>query len=67
MFDNLVDATKYAFETHYMPIIKDNNNHNWRIERYYNEYVDNAIKAYLPILDAIYKSYAPKKDPSRKE
>jgi hypothetical protein len=41
--------------------------HTWRINRYYNEFVDNYIKAHLPYLDALYKSWAPRKDPGKRE
>jgi hypothetical protein len=41
--------------------------HIWRKERYYTEQVDNMLKAHLPILDAVWKSYAKNKDPGRKE
>jgi len=47
--------------------MKSFNNHEWREKRYYNENVDNIIRAYLPLFDALYKCYAPKKDPGRKE
>jgi len=41
--------------------------HTWRKQRYYNEMVDNFYKAHLPILDAVYKSFALNKDPGKKE
>lgn len=41
--------------------------HQWRISRYYNEFVDNYIKSHLPYLDALYKSWAPRKDPGKRE
>ena len=41
--------------------------HIWRKERYYFETVDNFFKAHLPIIDALYKSWAPRKDPGRRE
>lgn len=50
-----------------MPSIKDYNVHNWRTEKYYNEPVDNTIKAFFPILDALYKSYTSIKEPGRRE
>lgn len=66
-FTNLVEAIKYSFENHFYPVIKDFDNHKWRLQRYYNEEVDNVIKAYLPIFDGVYKSWAPRKDPRRRE
>jgi hypothetical protein len=50
-----------------MPAMKEFNIHKWRIDRYYNEQVDNFIKAHLPLFDALYKSWAPRKDPGRRE
>jgi hypothetical protein len=50
-----------------MPVFKDYDIHKWRIERYYNEFTDNIIKAYLPIFDAVYKSYTSMKEPGRRE
>jgi hypothetical protein len=64
-FKNTIDAVKFAFETHYMPTLKNYDLHTWRIEKYYNEPVDNIIKAYLPVFDAIYKSWVPIKDGRR--
>jgi hypothetical protein len=63
----LNEAVTVAFDTHYMPIFKDFDVHKWRIERYYNEFTDNIIKAYLPIFDAVYKSGASMKEPGRRE
>jgi len=40
---------------------------SWRKEKYFCEQVDNFIKAHLPFLDAMYKSWAPRKDPGRRE
>ena len=37
------------------------------MERYYNEEVDYFLKAYLPILDALYMSWAKQKGPRKKD
>ena len=37
------------------------------MERYYNEPVDYFLKAYLPILDALYMSWAKQKGPRKKD
>lgn len=66
-FDNLTDAVSTAFENNYWHILKNYDVHKWRTERYYNEFADNIIKAYLPIFDAVYKSWASMKEPGRKE
>ncbi len=66
-FTNCVDAVDYSFENHYLNEMKDVRNQSWRHERYYKEYVDNFLKAHLPFLDALYKSWAPRKDPGKRE
>jgi hypothetical protein len=40
---------------------------SWRNERYFKEFVDNYLKAHFPFLDALYKSWAPRKDPGKRE
>ena len=64
--NSLTEAVSYCLENHFLPNMREFESHKWRIERYYNEYVDNFLKAHLPILDAVYKSWAPRKDPGRK-
>ena len=65
MFKLTIDAIHHAFENNYMPVIKGYDIHSWRIEKYYNELVDNVLKAYYPIFNAIYKSWTPIKDGRR--
>lgn len=62
-----MDAVNYCFDNHYLNEMKDCNHQLWRTERYYNELVDNFIKAHMPYLDALYKSWAPRKDPGKRE
>ena len=64
---DILAATKYAFEKHYDPAIKGFEYHKWCTERYYNEQVDNFIKAFLPILDGVYLSVAKQKGPRKKD
>lgn len=67
-FSNLIDAVNHSFEAHFIPGMGNNEDlQKWRKERYYNELVDNFIKAHIPILDSVYKSWAPRKDPGRRE
>jgi hypothetical protein len=61
------ESVKHSFENHFMPFLKQYDIHSWRIDRYYNEYVDNTIKAYLPIFDAVFRSQAPQKIVGKKE
>ena len=61
------EAVKTAFENHFDEAIKGFNYQKWRQERYYNEKVDNFLKTYLPIFDALYLSWAKQKGPTKKE
>ena len=62
-----LEATKMAFENHYDNAIKGFDAHQWRKERYYNEQVDNFLKAFLPVLDGVYLSNAKQKGPRKKD
>ena len=64
---DVLEATKKAFTEHYDVAIKGFEYHKWRMERYYNEAVDYFLKAYLPILDALYMSWAKQKGPRKKD
>ena len=64
---NVLEATKIAFEKHWDGAIKGFEYHKWRMERYYNEEVDNFLKAHLPLLDAIYMSWSKQKGPRKKD
>lgn len=60
------EAINYTFDTHYINSWNIGENHKWRIERYYNEYCDNVIKAFYPILDAVFKSFG-RRDVGKRE
>jgi hypothetical protein len=64
---SIVDAVDYSFEHHYDFYLNQFNNHSWRQERYYNEKVDNILKAFIPIFDAVFYSYAPQQIMGRKD
>ena len=64
---DVLAATKLAFEKHYEPALKGFDYHKWCTERYYNEQVDNFLKAFLPILDGVYLSVARQKGPRKKD
>ena len=64
---DVLAATKLAFEKHFDTAIKGFEYHKWCTERYYNEQVDNFIKAFLPILDGVYLSVAKQKGPRKKD
>ena len=62
-----LEAVKMAFASHFDSAIQGFEYHKWRQERYYNEQVDNFLKAYLPILDALYVSWTRQKGPRKKD
>lgn len=62
-----LEALTYSLEKHFGPAMGFYDAHEWRLERYYNENCDNFLKAFLPYFECIYKSWAPKKDPSSRE
>ena len=64
---SIVDAVDYSFEHHYDFYLNQFDNHKWRKERYYNEQVDNILKAFIPIFDALFYSYAPQQIMGRKD
>ena len=64
---SIVDAVDYSFEHHYDFYINQFDNHKWRKERYYNEQVDNILKAFIPIFDALFYTYAPQQIMGRKD
>ena len=66
-FTNIIDAVKHSFDIHYLNEMKDYPILAWKKEKYYLEPVDNFLKAHLPFLDAMYKSWAPRKDPGKRE
>ena len=64
---NIFEAVKMAFERHYDPVLNGFEYHQWRKDRYYNEQVDNFMKTFLPLLDALYLSWAKQKGPTKKD
>ena len=64
---NALEAVKMGFELHFDEAIKGFEYHKWRKERYYNEKVDNFLKTFLPLLDALYLSWAKQKGPTKKD
>jgi len=66
-FDSILESVQYAFEKHYDPFFNKIDNHLWRIERYYNENVDNLLKAFIPLFYALFYSNVPQKIIGRKD
>ena len=64
---SIPESVQYAFEHNYNSYINTFDNHKWRKERYYNEEVDNIIKAHIPIFDALFYSYSPQQIMGRKD
>ena len=64
---SIFESVEYSFENHYDFYLNQFDNHKWRKERYYNEGVDNILKAYIPIFDALFYSYAPQQIMGRKD
>ena len=64
---NELEAIKMGFELHFDEGIKGYEYHKWRKERYYNEKVDNFLKTFLPLLHALYLSWAKQKGPTKKD
>ena len=65
--DTVPEAVKFSFENHFNPYLSQYSANRWRQERYYNEMVDNVMKAYLPIFDAVYKSKSTQKVAGKKD
>ena len=65
-FNSVFEATKYSFDEHYSFCFSNQNHHKWRLERYYNEHVDNFFKAYFPVFDSLYRSFS-KREIGKKE
>ena len=64
---SIPESVQYAFDHNYNSYINTFDNHKWRKERYYNEEVDNILKAHIPIFDALFYSYSPQKIMGRKD
>ena len=67
MLNTVIEAVNLSLEKHFLPAMIEYDHHVWRTERYYNENVDNFLKAFLPYFDAIYRCWAPLKTPGVKE
>ena len=61
------EAFQFSMENHFVPALTGYDSHKWRMERYYNEQVDNFLQAYLPLLDGVYKTWAKQKGPRKKD
>ena len=57
---NPYDAIKLSMDNYFIAACEGYEYHNWRKERYYNEEIDNYIKAFLPLLDGLYHTFSKK-------
>ena len=58
---NSLDSFKLAMEKHFIVAMQGYDYDTWRKEKYYNEEVDNYLKAFLPLIDGIFHTYSKKK------
>ena len=58
--NNNFEALKLAFENNFINGMKGYDFHLWRKEKYFNEEIDNYIKAFLPLLDGLYHTFSKK-------
>ena len=58
--ENHFGALKYSFENFFMKGLEHYEYHSWRKERYYNEDIDNYLKAFLPLIDGIFHTFSKK-------
>ena len=61
------EALKIAFENNYLLGMEGYDQHSWRKERYYNEEVDNYLKAFLPLLDGLFHTFCKKDKKQEKQ
>jgi hypothetical protein len=55
---NPFDSLKLSMENNFITAMKEYNHHLWRKERYYNEEIDNYIKAFLPLIDGLFHTFS---------
>ena len=60
MTNSPFDSLKYAMDNNFLKGIQGYDHHLWRKEKYYNEEIDNYIKAFLPLLDGLYHTFSKK-------
>ena len=53
-------ALKYAMDNYFIKGFDNYDYHTWRKERYYNEEIDNYIKAFIPLIDGVFQTFSKK-------
>ena len=64
---NPFDSLKLSMENHFIKATNGYNHHLWRKERYYNEEIDNYLKAFLPLIDGLYHTFSIKEKEKREK
>ena len=54
------EALQMAFNNFFIKGLDNYEYHNWRKERYYNEEIDNYIKAFIPLIDGLFYTFSKK-------
>ena len=54
------EAFKFTFDNHFIKGFQNMDNNIWRKDRYYNEEVDNYLKAFLPLIDGLFHTFSNK-------
>ena len=60
LLTNPFEAFKLSMERHFIPGIQGYDLQLWRKERFYNEEIDNFIKAFIPLLDGLFHTFSKK-------
>ena len=61
-----LEAVKIALENNFLKGTQGYEHYLWRKEKYYNEEIDNYIKAFLPLLDGLYHTFSKKEKEKEK-
>ena len=64
--ENPYDALKYSMDNFLIKGFQSYEYNSWRKERYYNEEIDNYIKAFIPLIDGVFHTFC-KAYPEKKE
>ena len=51
---------KFSFENYFLKGFENNEYNIWRKDRYYNEDIDNYLKAFLPLIDGVFHTFSKK-------
>ena len=58
--ENHYEALKFSFENYFLKGFENNEYNIWRKDRYYNEDIDNYLKAFLPLIDGVFHTFSKK-------